>query len=121
MRLYFTIFYRHRVHAYPALKNEMDRLASVTRQKARISYPAGCKYFGGGEGNGGVQFLRGLKEIRGLHVHRGVICSGRPSEPVWPSGKAGKERNLGSNPLRLSFLFESCSLWTLSCDFVPHN
>ena len=45
------------------------------------------------------------------------------SEPVWPSGKAlgwysGKQRDLGSNPLRLSFLFKSCGLWTLSCDFV---
>ena len=34
---------------------------------------------------------------------------------------AGKQRDLGSNPLRLSFLFKSCGLWTLSCDFVPHN
>ena len=29
--------------------------------------------------------------------------------------------DLGSIPLRLSFLFKSCGLWTLSCDFVPHN
>ena len=34
---------------------------------------------------------------------------------------AGKQRDLGSNPLRLSFHFKSCGLWTLSCDFVPHN
>ena len=34
---------------------------------------------------------------------------------------AGKRRDLGSNPLRLSFLFKSCGLWTLSCDFAPHN
>ena len=34
---------------------------------------------------------------------------------------AGKRRGLGSNPLRLSFLFNSCGLWTLPCDFVPHN
>ena len=34
---------------------------------------------------------------------------------------AGKQRDLGSNPLRLSFLFKNCGLWTLSCDFVPHN
>ena len=27
-------------------------------------------------------------------------------EPVWPSGKAGKRKNLGSIPLRLSFLFK---------------
>ena len=42
---------------------------------------------------------------------------------VWPCGKAqaGKQRDLGSNPLRLSFLFKSCGLWTLSCDFAPHN
>ena len=43
------------------------------------------------------------------------------SEPVWPSGKTGKQRDLGSNLLWLSFLFKSCCLWTLSCDFVPHN
>ena len=42
-------------------------------------------------------------------------------EPVWPSGKAGKRRNLGSNPLRLSFLFKSCGLWALSRDFVPYS
>ena len=34
---------------------------------------------------------------------------------------AGKQKDLGSNLLRLSFLFKSCGLWTLSCDFVPHN
>ena len=28
-------------------------------------------------------------------------------EPVWPSGKAGKQKDLGSNLLRLSFLFKS--------------
>ena len=42
-----------------------------------------------------------LKEGGGL----GVGC-----EPVWPSGKAGKQRDLGSNPLRLSFLFVTLSL-----------
>ena len=35
--------------------------------------------------------------------------------------QAGKQRDLESNPLRLSFLFKSCGMWTLSCDFVPHN
>ena len=34
---------------------------------------------------------------------------------------AGKQRDLGSIPLRFSFLLQSCGLWTLSCDFVPHN
>ena len=43
------------------------------------------------------------------------------SEPDWPSGKVGKQRYLGSNPLRISFLFKSCGLWTLSFDFFPHN
>ena len=28
-------------------------------------------------------------------------------EPVWPSGKAGKRKDLGSIPLRLSFLFKN--------------
>ena len=35
------------------------------------------------------------------------------SEPVWSSGNANKQRDLGSNPLRLSFLFKSCGLWTI--------
>ena len=38
---------------------------------------------------------------------RVVIQTG---EPVWPSGKAGKQRGLGSNPFRLSFLFKKCGL-----------
>ena len=47
-------------------------------------------------------------------------------ELVWPSGKVlgwycGKQRDLGSNPHRLSFFFKSSGLWTLSSDFVPHN
>ena len=33
--------------------------------------------------------------------------------------QGGKQRDLGSNLLRLSL--RSCGLWTLSCDFVPHN
>ena len=32
--------------------------------------------------------------------------------------QAGKQRNLGSNLLRLAFLFKSCGLWTPFCDFV---
>ena len=35
--------------------------------------------------------------------------------------QAGKQRDLGSNLLRLSFHFKSCGLWALSCDFVPHS
>ena len=35
--------------------------------------------------------------------------------------QAGKQKDLGSNLLWLSFLFKGCGLWTLSCDFVPHN
>ena len=31
-------------------------------------------------------------------------------KPVWPSGKVGKQRDLGSNLLRLSFVFKSCGL-----------
>ena len=53
-----------------------------------------------------------------------VSSSSLYCEPVWPSGKAGTRSggaSHGSIPLRLSFLFKSCGLWTLSCDFVPHN
>ena len=42
-------------------------------------------------------------------------------ESVWPASKAGKQRDIGSDLLQLSFHFKGCSLWTLSCDFVPHN
>ena len=35
--------------------------------------------------------------------------------------KTGKQGVLSSNPLRLSFLFKNCGLWTLLCDFVSHN
>ena len=33
----------------------------------------------------------------------------------------GKQKGLGLNLLWFSFLFKSCGLWTLSCDFVPYN
>ena len=50
---------------------------------------------------------------------------GRMCEPVWPRGlrryASGKQKDLGSNLLRLSFLFKNCGLWTLSSDFVPQN
>ena len=45
-----------------------------------------------------------------------------PREPVWPSGKVGKQKDLDSNPLRLSFVFKHCGCrHCLVCDFVPHN
>ena len=31
------------------------------------------------------------------------------------------QKGLGSIPLQLSLLFNTCGLWVLSCDFVPHN
>ena len=42
-------------------------------------------------------------------------------KPVWPSGKAGEQKDPGSISFRFSLLFKSCGLWTLTCDFVPHN
>ena len=40
-------------------------------------------------------------------------------KPVCPSGKAlGCKAGPRFDPLRLSFLFKNCGLWTLSCDFV---
>ena len=45
-------------------------------------------------------------------------------EPVWPSGKAfgwqAEGPRLDSASALLS-LQKGCGLWTLSCDFVPHN
>ena len=35
-------------------------------------------------------------------------------EPVWPSSKAGKQKDLGSILPGLSLLFKGCGLWTLS-------
>ena len=68
-------------------------------------------------GHGPVHWIwsQGVDEAKLFGVQSGE------REPVWPSGKAGKRKDLGSNPLRLSFLFKRCGLWTLSCDFVPHN
>ena len=46
------------------------------------------------------------------------------SEPVWPSGEAlgwyAEGPRLDSASALLS-LQKGCGLWTLSCDFVPHN
>ena len=36
-------------------------------------------------------------------------------------GLAVRQRDHGSILIRLSILFKSCGLWTLSCDFVPHS
>ena len=71
-----------------------------------------CVCWGGGGG---------VTEIRRESIERAVSTRVVFREPVWPSGKAGKRRDLGSIPLRLSFLFKSCGLWTRSCDFVPHD
>ena len=54
---------------------------------------------------------------KNLHT---AISVNKPKLSVTKHGN-GKRRDLGSNPLRLSFLFRSCGLWTLSCDFVPHS
>ena len=32
-----------------------------------------------------------------------------------------EQKDFGLNLLWLSFRFKNCGLWTLSCDFVPHN
>ena len=39
----------------------------------------------------------------------------------WYGVRLVSKGDLGWNLLRLSFLFKSCGLWTLSCVFVPHN
>ena len=73
-------------------------------------YSSGSKKTRRPFGEGGK---RGI--ITYTYLHTQVDC-----DPVWPSGKAGKRKDLGSNLLRFSFLFTSCGLWTLSCDFVHH-
>ena len=54
-----------------------------------------------------------------------VLFSFPVSSLVSQSGQAvrryaGKQRDLGLNLLRFSFLLKNCGLWTLSCDFVHH-
>ena len=51
-----------------------------------------------------------------LYIH--IYLESTLCEPVWPGGKAGKQKDLGSNPLLLSFLFKRCGLLTLASDFV---
>ena len=48
------------------------------------------------------------------------LGDGMARESASVDSEHGKQRDLGSNPLRLSFPLESCGLWTLFCDFVPH-
>ena len=68
-----------------------------------------------------VTLFRTGVERASCEVHKLLPTGKVLCEPVWSSGKAGKQRDFGSNPLRLSLFFKSCGLWTLSCDFVPHN
>ena len=47
-----------------------------------------------------------------------------PREPVWTSGKALGWKAEGpwlDSASALLSLPKGCGLWTLSCDFVPHN
>ena len=46
------------------------------------------------------------------------------SEPAWPGGKAlglYAEGRRFDSPLRLTFLFKKCDLWTLFRDFAQHS
>ena len=59
-----------------------------------------------------LPYLQGRKRRKVYNVSRFGLALRR---------QAGKQRDLGSNLLRLSFLFKSCGVWIPSCDFVPHN
>ena len=61
-----------------------------------------------------VQFCS--HSTKALRVRRIHVC-----ELVWPGGKAGKQEGPRFESASALFLFESCGLWTLSCDFVPHS
>ena len=50
-------------------------------------------------------------------ISHGTLSSPE-GEPVWSSGKA-LGRDLSSNPLRVSFFFENCGLWTLFLWLCP--
>ena len=67
---------------------------------------------GGGGGWGGILegFVQNGNCRQALFVSRFGLVVRR---------QAGKQRDLGSNLLRLSFVFKSCGLWTLSCDLGP--
>ena len=64
--------------------------------------------------SGGVRVEEGIT----MRYQEGYSMWVEDVSRFWASGKAGK---LGSNPLRLSFLFNSCGLWTVSSDFVTYN
>ena len=59
-------------------------------------------------------------DLPARHVH---CFSHGPIKYIQVHGfsRVSNQKDLGSNPLRLFFLFTSCGLWTLSYDFVPHN
>ena len=82
---------------------------------SRISLPEHRVSFKANPMRYSMGFAKSHTEV--LATQMGVMIR----EPVWPSSKAGKQKDLSSNLLRLSFVFKSCGLWTLSCDFVPHN
>ena len=66
-----------------------------------------------------VMSLSGKKPPSHCKSEQGRNLSYLSHLSVWaglPSGKAGRPRGFGLNLLRLSFLFKSCGLWTLSCE-----
>ena len=71
---------------------------------------SGGSVFGGGGGGGGVGKSIKQQSVLNLGVSRFGLAVRR---------QAGKQRDLGSNPLRLFFLFLSYGLWTLSCELCP--
>ena len=85
---------RYKKKAVHSCRITYDRSESVARERRTAAYKSDQQ-----------QLLQGVVSRFGLAVRR----------------SAGKQRDLGSNPLRLSFLFKNCGLWTLSCDFVPHS
>ena len=54
----------------------------------------------------------GVSILRSTHLHLQTLSRFGLAVRRW----AGKQSDLGSNLLQLSFLFKSCGLWTLSCD-----
>ena len=110
--------------------------ASHSNHRGPSSPLLACRFFDSGhELKLPARVVRETRSTRsGVTVRPAVTLGdvfGSSRVPPYPSvsrcglavKRTGKQKGLGSIPLRLSFLSlqKGCGLWTLSCDFVPHN
>ena len=85
--------------------------------EARLGEGGGrCRCDGATSGTAGTLHTQQRTQDKTSKIREDVRYSDLPL-----AEKGGKQRDLASNPLRLSFLFRSCGLRTLYSDFVSHN